>query len=116
MSETTEQSPIDELELERQLVLDTDRRAFPGVFIFPVLWALITWSSGLRTQWSDTFVAPYKELDASVAWRFNSHLQLSLDALNLLDSTYYSYFGTPDMLSGKYKNGTQYMLTLHMKL
>ena len=64
----------------------------------------------------DTFVAPYKELDASVAWRFNSHLQLSLDALNLLDSTYYSYFGTPDMLSGKYKNGTQYMLTLHMKL
>ena len=51
-----------------------------------------------------------------MAWRFNSHLQLSLDALNLLDSTYYSYFGTPDMLSGKYKNGTQYMLTLHMKL
>jgi diguanylate cyclase (GGDEF)-like protein len=47
LSETTEQSPIDELELERQLVLDTDRRAFPGVFIFPVLWALITWSSGL---------------------------------------------------------------------
>ena len=64
----------------------------------------------------DTFVAPYKELDASVAWRFNNHFQLSLDALNLLDSTYYSYYGTHDMLSGKYKNGTEYMLTLHMKL
>ena len=57
----------------------------------------------------------YKELDANVAWKFTDHLSVSLDGLNLLDSTYLGYLGTKDEPVGKYKFGREYMATLHFK-
>ena len=57
----------------------------------------------------------YKELDATVAWRFNDHLSLSLDGLNLLDSTYLGYLGSKNEPIARYKFGREYMATLHFK-
>ncbi|MGH8041449.1 MAG: TonB-dependent receptor [Rudaea sp.] len=57
----------------------------------------------------------YKELDANVAWRFTDHLSLSLDGLNLLNSTYLGYLGSKDEPIARYKFGRQYMVTLHFK-
>jgi iron complex outermembrane receptor protein len=57
----------------------------------------------------------YKELDANVAWKFSDHLSVSLDGLNLLDSTYLGYLGNKDEVIAKYKFGREYMATLHFK-
>ncbi len=57
----------------------------------------------------------YKELDGNVAWKFNDHLSVSLDGLNLLDSTYLGYLGTKAEPVGKYKFGREYMASLHFK-
>ena len=58
----------------------------------------------------------YKELDASVSYQVNEHLGVSLDASNLLNSTYYAYDGTPSAPLNTYKNGRVYMAALHFKL
>ena len=57
----------------------------------------------------------YKELDANVAWKFSDHFSVSLDGLNLLDSTYLGYLGNKDEVIAKYKFGREYMATLHFK-
>lgn len=57
----------------------------------------------------------YKELDANIAWRFSDHVSVSLDGLNLLDSTYLGYLGTKAEPIAKYKFGREYMATLHFK-
>ena len=58
-------------------------------------------------------VAAYTELDASATWRFSDHLSLNLNAMNLLDETYFEYLGSPDLIAGKYKSGRRYMASLH---
>lgn len=58
----------------------------------------------------------YKELDASVSYQVNEHLGVSLNASNLLNSTYYAYDGTPNVPLNTYKNGRTYMASLHFKL
>ncbi len=57
----------------------------------------------------------YKELDANVAWRFTNYLSVSLDGLNLLNSTYLGYLGTKYEPVAMYKSGREYMATLHFK-
>lgn len=57
----------------------------------------------------------YKELDANIAWRFTDHFSVSLDGLNLLDSTYLGYLGTKNEPIARYKFGREYMATLHFK-
>jgi iron complex outermembrane recepter protein len=57
----------------------------------------------------------YKELDANVAWKISDHFSVSLDGLNLLDSTYLGYLGNKEEVVGKYKFGREYMATLHFK-
>ncbi len=57
----------------------------------------------------------YTEVDANVAWKFSDHFSVSLDGLNLLDSTYFGYLGTKYEPVGKYKFGREYMATLHFK-
>ncbi|MFC5743331.1 TonB-dependent receptor [Dyella tabacisoli] len=63
-------------------------------------------------QMTDSFT----ELDASVGYQINKNLRVSLDATNLLDETYYSYDGTPNLPYNTYKNGRTYMLGLNFKL
>lgn len=57
----------------------------------------------------------YKELDANIAWRFTDHLSVSLDGLNLLNSTYLGYLGSKNEPIARYKFGREYMATLHFK-
>ncbi len=57
----------------------------------------------------------YKELDASIGWRFTDHLSISFDGLNLLDSTYLGYLGTKNEPIARYKFGREYLATLHFK-
>jgi len=58
----------------------------------------------------------YTELDASVGYQINDHLQLSLNATNLLNETYYAYDDTPNIPLNSYKNGRTYMLSMSFKL
>lgn len=58
----------------------------------------------------------YTELDASVAYQLNDHLQLALSANNLLNETYYAYDDTPDIPLNTYKNGRSYMVSMSFKL
>jgi iron complex outermembrane recepter protein len=60
-------------------------------------------------------VNDYTELDASVGWTFGDNWTLNLDALNLLDESYFQYLGSKDLLAGKYKSGRRYMATVHFK-
>lgn len=49
--------------------------------------------------------AGYHQLDASAAFKINEHFTLTVNAQNLLDSTYYSYSGTKAAPTAFYKNG-----------
>ncbi|HEX6834420.1 MAG TPA: TonB-dependent receptor [Rudaea sp.] len=86
------------------------------------------WSASLAYSYRSSYLAGgyvagapseiidgYKELDASVGWRFNDNFSVNLDGLNLLNSTYFGYLGTKDEPVAKYKFGRQYLLTLHFK-
>ncbi|MGK5008996.1 TonB-dependent receptor [Janthinobacterium sp. MDB2-8] len=68
------------------------------------------WSARLAYSWRDKYVddynyrgkgihltvAPTKTLDASVSYKLTPHTTVTLDANNLLDSTYRDYHDTPD--------------------
>ena len=68
------------------------------------------WSARLAYSWRDKYVddynyrgkgihltvAPTKTLDASVSYKLNPNTTVTLDANNLLDSTYRDYHDTPD--------------------
>ena len=86
------------------------------------------WSSSLTYGYRSSYLAGgyvagapaetvdgYKELDANIAWRFTDHLSVSLDGLNLLDSTYLGYLGSKNEPIARYKFGREYMATLHFK-
>jgi iron complex outermembrane receptor protein len=63
-----------------------------------------------------TYVDGFKELDASLGYAFNDHFTLAFNALNLLNSKYYTYLGSRTQISSEYKTGRQYLLTAHFKL
>jgi len=44
----------------------------------------------------DIIVAPIKTLDASVSYKINEHVTVTLDGVNLLNSTYHDYHGVPE--------------------
>ncbi|MHC1478638.1 TonB-dependent receptor [Frateuria aurantia] len=62
-----------------------------------------------------TTIDGYKELDASVGYQFLKNFTVSVNMLNLLNSTYYAYLGSKTQLSDEYKTGRQFMLALHFK-
>ncbi|MFI4980469.1 MAG: TonB-dependent receptor, partial [Nevskiales bacterium] len=63
-----------------------------------------------------TYTAAYTQLDAIAAVEITKHISVSFDALNLLDSTYSQYLGTPDLPTNRYKSGREFLATLHLKL
>jgi iron complex outermembrane recepter protein len=63
----------------------------------------------------DAYTDSFKELDASAAYKFNQHFSVSLDMLNLLNTTYYQYLGSRAQLYDEYVTGRQYMLEAHFK-
>ncbi|GAA0717486.1 TonB-dependent receptor [Dokdonella soli] len=58
-------------------------------------------------------VDSYAELDASATWRLNRQWSVTVNAMNLLDETYFEYLGTKNLLAGKYDSGRRYMATVH---
>lgn len=65
----------------------------------------------------DSYTDSYKELDASLGYKFNQHFSLTFDALNLLDSTYKQFYGSQmTELANEYKQGREYILEAHFKL
>ncbi len=68
------------------------------------------WSARLAYSWRDKFIAEYnyrgccnlivdplRTLDASIGYKINSQLTLTLDGSNLLDQPYNDYHGSPDL-------------------
>lgn len=86
------------------------------------------WSARINYGWRSSYFTAigqldshqitdgFTELDASIGYQINAHLQVSLDAQNLLDETYYTYDDTPSQPYNTYKNGRAYMLGLNFKL
>jgi len=62
-----------------------------------------------------TYTDSYKELDASAGYALTSNLSLNLNAINLLNSTYYQYLGSKTEFADEYKTGRQYVLSLGAK-
>lgn len=58
----------------------------------------------------------FTELDATLGYRFNDKLQVTLNGTNLLNETYYSYIGTKDHPYYIYKNGRSFMINFNFKL
>jgi iron complex outermembrane recepter protein len=63
-----------------------------------------------------TYTSAYTELDATLSYQITKQVSISVDGLNLLDSTYSQYLGDPKLPSAEYKNGRQFLATLHLKL
>ena len=63
----------------------------------------------------------YASLDASIGFRVNDHLSISLDGMNLLDSEYYTYAqvdgvaNTEKLVRGLYRTGRRYMASLRVQ-
>jgi iron complex outermembrane receptor protein len=58
------------------------------------------------------FVRAYKGLDATAGYAFNEQVNLSVSAMNLLDSEYYAYANTTALPRGVYKTGRKLQATL----
>ena len=65
----------------------------------------------------DSYTGSFKELDASAGYQFNKNFSLSLNMLNLLNSTYTQYFGPgTSQLANEYVTGREFMMEAHFKL
>lgn len=63
-----------------------------------------------------TYTGSYKELDSTLGYAFNKNFSLSLNMLNLLDSTYRQYYGASDaQLANEYAQGREFELEAHFK-
>ncbi|MBD9377412.1 TonB-dependent receptor [Pseudoxanthomonas sp. PXM04] len=67
--------------------------------------------SGGREIW----VKDYASLDASVGYRVNDFLSVSLDGMNLLDEEYHSYSGVEQLTRGVYRTGRRFMTSLRVQ-
>lgn len=57
----------------------------------------------------------YTQVDASLGFKVNEYLELTLEGLNLLDETQYRYAGTEDRPLGIWRNGRRYFLNARVK-
>ena len=65
---------------------------------------------------SEDYTAAYAELDAQLAYQLNKHIQVTANASNLLDETYYQYSSDPKYPTSVYKNGRVFSLTATFKM
>jgi iron complex outermembrane receptor protein len=64
---------------------------------------------------SADFTDAYRELDAQFAYHVNKNVSLTVNASNLLDSTYYSFSGTKAAPTALYKNGRVFGLSVSIR-
>lgn len=57
----------------------------------------------------------YTSLDATLGFKINDHLTVSLDGMNLLDEVYHSYATDERLTRGAYRTGRRYMATLRFQ-
>ena len=62
------------------------------------------------------FADAYKQFDASLSYSINKKFQVTLNAANLLDDTYYWYYQTKYAPMGVYKNGRKFALSVTYKM
>ena len=65
---------------------------------------------------SQDYTDAYQELDAQISYQLNKNVQLTANAANLLDSTYYQYSSDPKYPTSVYKNGRVFSLTATFKM
>nr|NUR38184.1 TonB-dependent receptor [Sphingomonas sp.] len=65
---------------------------------------------------SQDYTDAYAELDAQLAYQLNKHVQITANASNLLDETYYQYSSDPKYPTSVYKNGRTFSLTATFKM
>lgn len=81
------------------------------------------WNARITYNWRDKYFTQvsggrelwtmdYASLDASVAYKVNDHLTISLDGMNLLDEQYHSYSGVKQLTRGVYNSGRRYSASL----
>ena len=64
---------------------------------------------------SPMFSDSYKQLDASASYQFTKNIQLTVNATNLLDSTYFAYYQTKYAPMGVYKTGRMLTTSVSFK-
>lgn len=57
----------------------------------------------------------YAQVDASVGFKLNEHVEFTLEGLNLLDETQYRYAGSENKPLGFYRNGRRYFANVRFK-
>lgn len=57
----------------------------------------------------------YTDLSASIGYDFTDNVSLSLDAMNLLNQTYFQYMKNPFRPAAKYTTGRRYMASLRFR-
>jgi iron complex outermembrane receptor protein len=62
-------------------------------------------------QQSSDFTDAYRQIDMSASYSITKSIQLTAQAANLLDETYYQYSSTPDAPTSIYKNGRVFSLS-----
>jgi iron complex outermembrane receptor protein len=65
---------------------------------------------------SQDYTDAYAQLDAQVSYSLNKNIQLTANAANLLDETYYQYSSDPKYPTSVYKNGRVFSLTATFKM
>ena len=65
---------------------------------------------------SQDYTDAYAELDAQRSYQLNKHVQVTANASNLLDETYYQYSSDPKYPTSVYKNGRTFSLTATFKM
>lgn len=84
------------------------------------------WSARVTYGWRDKYftqisggmeiwVRDYASLDASLGYRVNEHLSITLDGMNLLDEAYHSYAEDERLTRGAYRTGRRYMASLRVQ-
>ena len=65
---------------------------------------------------SEDYTDAYAELDAQISYQLNKNVQLTANASNLLDETYYQYHDDPRFPTSVYKNGRVFSFTATFKM
>jgi iron complex outermembrane receptor protein len=65
---------------------------------------------------SQDYTDAYAELDAQISYQLNKNIQVTANAANLLDETYYQYSSDPKYPTSVYKNGRVFSLTATFKM
>lgn len=86
--------------------------------------ATYSWRSKYYTQvdrGNYLVTADYASMDASIGFRVNDYLSLTLDGMNLLDTEYYTYAEVPGvantemLVRGMYRTGRRYLLSMRVQ-